>query len=106
MAPPVQVVHPDRVGTHKRAFGGDHFDVVADQLVASHVDLMAYHPIRAEQEVLHRDVLLDRIRRAVDAAFTISGQVKGGLTERFAGDSARVDAYATDHGFAFDDGNA
>ena len=86
----------------KRSFGAENFNVIAHQLVARHVHLMADHVVGAEHQVLHGDVLLDGVRRTVQATQPVARQVQGCFTQRLAGDGARVDAHAADHGFALD----
>ena len=62
--------------------------------------------VGAEEQVVDGDVLLDGIRRAVDAADLVAGEVDDGFAEGLAGDGAGVDACAADGGAAFGDGDA
>ena len=55
-------------------------DVVAHELVTCHVDLVANHAVSAEPQVVHRNILLDRVRCAVQFAFTVARKIQDGLT--------------------------
>ena len=60
-------VQADRMGIDKCRLGVDQLDAVAQELMAGDVDLVADDVLGAEEQVAHRDVLLDCVRRAVDA---------------------------------------
>ena len=51
---------------------GRHVHAIALELVARHVQLVADHVVDAEQQVGHRDVLLDGVRSAVQAVLAIA----------------------------------
>jgi len=106
LPPAVHVSDPEGMRPHKRAFRGQHFDAVAHQLVARDVNFVADHMVGAEQQVIHRDVLLDGVRRAVHPALAVAGEVQHGLAQRLAGGGPAVDAHPADHGFALDEGHA
>src|SRR5437879_6206597 len=57
--------------------------------------------VGAEQQVLHRNVLFDRVRCAVQASQTIAGQMQHSLPESLARDRASVDAGASHYASAF-----
>jgi hypothetical protein len=73
------LLETNTVRVDERSARGENVDVVPHQLMAGHVDFVADDMIDAKQQVAHRDVLLDRVRRAVDPALTISGESKRGL---------------------------
>ncbi len=95
------LVHRD-----ERGFGGHKLHLVARQLMPGDVDLPPDHVVGPEQEVLHGDTLLNAIGSAVHPALAIAGQVHHCLTQRLAGDRARVRAHAAHHRLALGDGGA
>ena len=100
--PPIDIIETNGVPTEKARFGSDQLDVIASQLVAHHVDLMLDHPVGADQEILHRDVLLDRVGGSVEFAGAISGKLEHNLAKGFGGDGAEIDAAAADDGSSLD----
>jgi hypothetical protein len=98
-------LEPQPVRIDERCRGDENVDAIAHQLMPSHVDLVADHVIDAEKEVAHRDVLLDRVRRPVDAALTIAGETQRRFAEGLAGNRAGVDAHAADNRSLLDDGD-
>ena len=99
----VDVGQADGVRIDERRLGGEHLDLVAHQLVARDVDLVAHDVIGAEQQILHGDVLLDRVRRAVQTAQPIARQMQDRLAQGLARNRAGVDAHAADDRLALDD---
>jgi hypothetical protein len=71
--------------------------VVSRELRADDVDVALDHVLRAVEDVVRGDVLLDAIALAVDAALAHAGQVDDGLAQRLRRDRARVRADAADH---------
>ena len=61
--------------------------------------------MRPEEQVLHPDILFDRIRVAVEGTLPVPGQVKHRLAQRLARYRAGVDAHATDDVCPLDDGD-
>jgi hypothetical protein len=75
----------------------DDVDAVSLKLMPGDVDLVFDHLVRAEQQVTHRDVVFNRIGRAVDAAFAVAGEMKHRFAQGLTGNGARIDADAADH---------
>jgi len=90
----------------ERRTGVEDVDVISQQLMACDVDFVVNDLIHAEQEIPHRDVLLDGIGRAVNAAFPIAGQPERRLAQRLARNRAGVDTDATDYRFLLHDRDA
>jgi hypothetical protein len=82
------------------------FDAIAQELMSHHVDLVGYHRIHAGQQIFHSDLLLDRVRNAVDQMFAITRQVHQRFPQRFAGDGPGVNANATHNLATFGDRDA
>ena len=59
--------------------------------------------VGADQQVLHRDVLLDPVRRAVELARAEAGEVEHRLAQRLRRDGAEIDADAADDRGLLDD---
>src|SRR5215469_18197969 len=59
--PPIDIIETNSVPTKKASFGRDELDIVAPQLMTHDIDLVLDHPVGADQEILHRDVLLDGV---------------------------------------------
>jgi hypothetical protein len=93
----VGVGQSQRVRAREGCLGGEDLYPVAHELVAGHVDLMADHVVGAEEQVLHRDVLLDAVRGAVEPLLPVAGEVDHRLAQRLAGDGAGVDAHPAHH---------
>ena len=72
-------------------------DVVAQQLVADHLDLPADHVRGAGQQVGDGDLGLDPVAGAVHVALGEPGQVEHGLAQRLGRDGAGVDADPAHH---------
>ena len=80
---------PQAMRIRERGLRGEDVDAVAHQLMAGDVDLVADHVIDAEQQVAHRDVLLDRVRGAVNPALAVAGKPQRRLAQRLARDACR-----------------
>jgi len=61
---------------------------------------------RAIEQIIHGDLVLDRIAIAIDSPLAQAGQVQNGLADRFGGNGAGVDADAADPVGAIDQGHA
>ena len=72
-------------------------DVVAQQLVADHLDLPADHVRGPGQQVGDGDLGLDPVAGAVHVALGEPGQVEHGLAQRLGRDGAGVDAHPAHH---------
>jgi hypothetical protein len=96
---------PDAMRIRERGVSGENVDVVAHQLVPGDVDLVADDMVHPKEQIAHRDVLLDGIRRTVDSALAVAGQTKRGFPERLAGDGAGVDADSANDRPLLDDGH-
>ena len=73
--------------------------------MTGHIDLVLHDVVGADEEVLHLDVLLDRVRLAVHAALSIPGQVHHRFTESLAGDGARIEHDSPNNTGALSDGD-
>lgn len=91
MRRPVQGGKSQSMGVDERRLRGDQLDAVAHQLVAHNVDLMSHDVLGPEQQVLHADVLLDRVRLSVQFALAVSGEIKRRLTKSLTRDRPRVE---------------
>jgi hypothetical protein len=80
--------------------------VVAQELVADHLDLAADHMLCARQQVLDRDLALDAIAHAVQVPLGEPGEVEDCLAQRLGRDRAGVDADAAHHVAPLGDGHA
>src|SRR5690606_13718090 len=94
-------LHRDGVLVLEAGGAGDDLDVVAQQLVADHLDLAPDHVLGARQQVGDRDVALDPVARAVQVALGEPGEVEDRLPQRLGRDRAGVDADAAHHAPAF-----
>ena len=74
----------------------EHFDAVARELRADHVDLGFDHVLRAKAEIRHRDLFLHAVVDAVDALVVETGKMQDGFADGLAGDRAGVDRRAAD----------
>src|ERR1700756_103402 len=100
--PPIDIVETNGVPTEKARFGPYELDVVAPQLMTHHIDLMLDHPVGADQEILHRDVLLDGVGGSVEFAGAVPRKLEHNLAKGFGGNGAEVDAAAAQDGFPLD----
>jgi hypothetical protein len=99
----VDVLEPQLLRPAEHRGRRDQLDPVAHQLVAGHVDLVLDDLVGAHQQVLHRDVLLDRVGRAVEFARAVARQLQHRFAQRLRRDCAEVDADPAEHGGALDD---
>ena len=74
--------------------------------MTSNVDLMLYDLVGADQEVLHRDVLLDRVGGAIEFPRAITRQFENSLAQGLGRDGAEIDADAAEDARALNDGDA
>jgi hypothetical protein len=96
----------ERVRPGEGRLGPNDLDAVAGELMTRDIDLVTDDVGGAEEQIAHRDVLLDAVGRAIDAALTIAGQMKDGLAEGFGGDGSGVDADPANSDFPLDNGDA
>src|SRR5713101_823577 len=94
------------VGIFERGLAADEFDVMEGKIFqdapALHFDNLAL----VMHEVVHREVFLQRVIDAVEAALLQAGKIECGFAQGLAGNGPRVDA-APAHVFgALDDGDA
>src|SRR5262249_4808783 len=99
-------IEPHPVRIDERRLRRENVDAVAHQLVPRDVDLVADHVIDPEQQIAHRDVLLDRVGGAVETALAVSRQPQRRLAQRLARDRSGVDADTADDGALLDDRHA
>src|SRR6516162_11054757 len=70
--------------------------------MAGHIELVLDHPVGAEQQILHRDVLLDGVGSAIKFPRAVPAQFKRRLAQGLGRDRAEIDATAAEHGLSFD----
>src|SRR5262249_31123336 len=87
----VDLGQPNQVRLDEGRLGGEDLDLVAHQLVARYVNFVTDNVVGAEQQVLHGDVLLDRVGGAVQLVQAVAAQVQHRFTQRLAGNGAAVD---------------
>ena len=97
--------HLDGVGIQQLALSFDHGDPVAVKLRLDHLDLARHHRLRAEVEILHRDLVFEGVAAAIKRALAKAAQVEHRFTKCFAGNGSRVHAHASDGAGALDDGD-
>ncbi len=102
----VHVANTHRVRIDEFGVGGDQVHIVAVELVADDVDLVADDVVGAEEQVFHGDALFDGVGRAVERALPVAGQIEHSLAQRFAGDGAGVGRHAAHDRPSLDDGDA
>ena len=90
-------------GATKEAVARDEFDIVAHQLMAGDVEFVLDHPVGAEQQILHRDVLFHGVGSAVEFARAVAAKIERRLAQSLRRDCAEIDAAAAEHGLSFDD---
>jgi hypothetical protein len=90
------IVHRHRVRRRKSRHAFEHVHAVALQLRPDHVALAPDHGVAAEQQILHRDVVLRAVRAAVQHALAQSRQIQYRFTQRLAGNRTGIDAHAAD----------
>ena len=77
----LDVLQAEGVRILKRRGGGQHFDVVAQQLIMRHVDFVAHDGADTVQQVGRGELLADRPRQAVELAVAVTGEFEDGFAE-------------------------
>jgi hypothetical protein len=79
------LVDHDRVRVEERPVTRVQVHAVAHELVAHDVGLVPHHLVGAEAQVVDADVLLDRVRRPVEAPLAVAAEGHGRLAEGLEG---------------------
>src|SRR6516164_4564324 len=99
----VDVFEANGVWRDKRGRSSDELDIVAHQLMAGHVELVLDHPVGAEQQILHRDVLFHGVGSAVEFSCAVPAKIERRLAQGLRRYSAEIDAASAEHRLSFDD---
>src|SRR5262249_3861162 len=80
-------------------------DAVASELRLDHLDLARHDRLRPKDQILHRDLILDRVTPPVEDPLPQTAQVQDGFPKRLARDRSRVHAHTAHRSLPYDDGD-
>lgn len=96
----------DAMGVEEAGRAGDDIDAIARELALDNVNFRLDDVGGAKAEIGHGDVFLHMVVGTIDTLIFVSGKVKDGFANGFAGDGAGVNGTATDDFEALDESGA
>ena len=95
-------LHFDGMVGDKARIAFEHGHTIAPQLRLDDLDLAGHDRIGAKDQVLHSDLVFDRITASVKGALTEPAEIQNRFAEGLTGDGAGVHANSADRAFALD----